>query len=95
MFKDYRPLLFFTTIAMCLLCCSLGLLIPVLFDYFDTGLVMRFPTLIVSGFIALASLLSFSSGLVLDTISKKEHQNFEIQMNIMEMISNEKDERNI
>lgn len=95
MFKDYRPMMFFSIIATFLMLGSLALFVPVLIEYMDSGLVRRFPTMIISGFVALASLLSFACGLILDTISKKEHQNFEIQMNIMEMLSNEKNNRNM
>lgn len=95
MFKDYRPMMFFSIIATLLMLGSLALFVPVLIEYMDSGLVRRFPTMIISGFVALASLLSFACGLILDTISKKEHQNFEIQMNIMEMLSNEKNNRNM
>ena len=90
MFKDYKPMFFFSIIGTILMGVAAGLFVPVLLEYLDTGLVNRFPTMIVSGFVAISSLLSFTCGLILDTISKKEHQNFEIQMNIMEMISNDK-----
>ena len=53
--------------------------IPVLTEYFNTGLVPRIPTLIVSGFFAMSALLSLFCGLVLDTIKQKNRQDFEFQ----------------
>lgn len=78
--KEYRPLLFFTCFSVILLLMSIGLLIPVLIDYANTGLVERFPTLIVAGFMAILAFLFFSTGLILDVVMKKEKQQFEIDL---------------
>ena len=77
LFKNYRPLSFFSFIAMLLTLVSLGMFLPVLMIYFHTGLVPNFPTLIVSGFIFLSGLLSFFSGLILSTIVQKHRQDYE------------------
>lgn len=84
--KTYKPLQFFGWIAIILFLFAMILFVPVFSEYLASGLVLRFPTLIVSGFIALAALLSMTCGLILDTIMKKERQNFEIQMNILELL---------
>lgn len=89
--KDYRPLPFFGAIALALVVVALVLFIPILIEYNETGLVLRFPTLIVSGFIAVASFVIFGVGLVLDTQGKKSRQTFEIQMNILSAIHNAKE----
>lgn len=81
LFRDYKPLVFFTAIfALCLLV-ALGMDIPVLFEYARTGLVPRFPTLIVSGVIATIGVMFFFCGVVLDVIAKKHRQLFELMMN--------------
>ncbi len=49
------------------------------------GLVSRFPTLISSGFLVLAALLSFFSGLILDTIAQKSRQEFEHRLQVADM----------
>src|SRR3712207_3469030 len=49
--RDYRPLLFFSTVALFLVLVGAGLLVPVFINYFETGLVPRFPTLIVGCFV--------------------------------------------
>lgn len=86
--KDYKPLPFFCAIAALLFIISLVMFIPVMAEYNITGLVPRIPTLIVSGFVMIASLLVFAVGLVLDTQGKKSRQSFEIQMNILASIHN-------
>lgn len=80
LFKDYRPLLFFGLVAVLLLGVSLILFIPILVEYMRIGLVPRFPTLITSGFLAIAGLLSFFTGLCLDTIGSNNRKNFELRM---------------
>lgn len=80
LFKDYRPLLFFGIVAAVLFGISLVLLIPILAEFFRTGLVPRFPTLITSGFLAIAALLSFFTGLCLDTIGSNDRKNFELRL---------------
>ena len=86
LFKDYRPLLVFWSLACLLAVISLGLFLPVLGEYMSSGLVPRFPSLIVSGFCMLAALLSFISGLILDCQRKRARQTFEIQLNMLSML---------
>lgn len=69
LYKNYKPLGFFSFLASFLLFLSVVLFVPVLVTYVQTGYVPRFPTLIASGFIALAALQSFFSGMILDTIA--------------------------
>ena len=80
LFKDYRPLLFFGIVAAVLFGVSLILFIPILVEYMRIGLVPRFPTLITSGFLAIAGLLSFFTGLCLDTIGSNDRKNFELRL---------------
>lgn len=90
--KDYRPLPFFSMISAILLLVSIILFIPIAAEFKATGLVPRFPTLIVSGFIAIAAIQVFGVGLILDTQGKKSRQSFEIQMNILMMMNSEEKE---
>ena len=83
LFKDYRPLPFFGLIAAVLVLLAAGFFIPVLAEYIHTGLVTRFPTLFVCCFVALAGLLSFACGLILDTENKAARQQFELNLNII------------
>lgn len=62
LFQTYRPLAFFGTVAAILMVLAIGFFIPVWITYADTGMVPNFPTLIVCGFVALASIQSFFAG---------------------------------
>lgn len=86
--KDYKPLQFFSAIALLLAVYAALLFTPILLEFTRTGLVPRFPTLIVSGFSALSSILLFCCGLILHTESKRNRQNFEIQLNVIELLWN-------
>lgn len=80
MVKNYRPFAFFAVLALALFLIALGLFVPVLIDFFRTHLVPRYPTLIVSGFMAVAALQSFFGGLILDNICRKNRQDFEMRL---------------
>lgn len=80
LFKNYKPFAFFGLISLALLILSSLFMIPVLVEYAKTGLVPRFPTLIVCGITLLASLLLFISGLILSTLQEKDKRDFEFQL---------------
>lgn len=88
LFKDYKPLKFFGAFSLILGFVSLLLFIPVFLEFLKTGLVPRFPTLIVSVVMMLAAFLSFVCGLILDTHAKNNRKNLEVQMNIIKMLLN-------
>ncbi len=81
LFKTYKPRAFFGLIAVALAAVSVVMMVPVLLEYFSTGLVPRFPTLIVSGFIALAAIQSFFSGMILEEMTWKDRRDFEYRYN--------------
>lgn len=84
LFRTYRPMAFFGIIAFVLMLISAGFFILVLVSYFKTGLVEKFPTLIVCGFVALSAIQSFFTGVMLNTIYAKNRQDFEIDLyNVM------------
>ena len=78
LFKNYKPLGFFSVIAMLVAALGLGFFIPVLIDFIKTGLVAKIPTLISCVMCFLISILSFFSGMILDTIKQKNRQDFEM-----------------
>lgn len=78
LFKEYRPLLFFSLFSIMCLILSIILFIPVFVAYLKTGLVLKFPTLIVSGVLLTLSLIFFITGLILDSIKTKYNQLTEI-----------------
>jgi glycosyltransferase involved in cell wall biosynthesis len=81
LFRDYKPLIFFGTIALIFILFALGMFVPILVDYAQTGLVPRFPTLFVSVGAFLLGFMFFFCGLVLEVLVKKHRQLFEILMN--------------
>ena len=88
LFKEYRPGLFFNTISFMFLLLSLLMGIPVVFEYFKTGLVPKFPTLIVSCIFLVISLLLLTVGIVLQVIVKKDRQMYELYLNMLEINKN-------
>ena len=77
LFKEYKPTIFFSIFGLLFLAVALIFGIPVFIDYFKTGLVARFPTLIFSGFMLMISVLSFMCGIILEVVVKKHRQLFE------------------
>lgn len=85
LFKEYKPFVFFSTVSVIFWIAAILLFIPVVCEYLKTGLVLKFPTLIVSGVIATIALLMWTSGIILEVIAKKHKQDFEIFMNMMNL----------
>lgn len=86
LFKDYKPFAFFNVLAVIIFIVSLVMGIPVVAEFVKTGLVPRFPTLIVACIFLVISLLLFIAGIILQVIVNKNRQTFEILMNQMIMI---------
>ena len=80
LFRNYKPMAFFGAISLVLAVLGIGFMIPVLMDYARTGLVDRFPTLIVCGFVLMTAIISFFSGMILQTIAHKNRQDFEMEL---------------
>ncbi len=80
LYKNNKPFGFFGIIALVLAVIAGLLFFPVLSEYLHTGLVRRFPTLIVSGFVAIGAIQSFFSGLILETLHEKDRHDFEMEL---------------
>ena len=81
LYKNYRPLRFFGAFFLVLVLAALLLMVPVLSVYLETGLVPRFPTLIVCGFMVLAGILSLFAGMILEVMADKDRRDFEYRLN--------------
>lgn len=81
LFKEYKPAFFFNIFASLFLIASLILGIPPFVEYFNTGLVTKFPSLIVAGVFLTISLLLWICGIILQVIVKKHKQLYELIMN--------------
>jgi len=86
LYKNYRPMEFFGGLSVCLFVIAALMFFPILLKFFRTGLVPNFPTLIVSGFVALTAIISWFSGMILTSIVEKDRQQFEYHLNLMEVI---------
>ena len=78
LFKDYKPMMFFGWLSLLFFVLSVCFGAPVFVEYFETGLVERFPTLIFAGFLMMAALLMLVCGLILEVIVTKYRQLFEL-----------------
>lgn len=81
LYKNYKPLGFFGLLSLICAALSVGFFIPVLMEYLNTGLVEKFPTLIVCGIVLVISLLLFTTGLILSALRAKERREFEFKLN--------------
>ncbi len=87
LYRVYKPFSFFAIIAAVLLAIAALLFIPILVTYFQSGLVPRMPTLVVSGFIVIAAIQVFSCGLMLNNLTQKSRQDFELRRTMLHQIS--------
>ncbi len=83
LYKDYKPLGFFTLFACLLALFSVAFFIPVFVEYWKTGMVLKFPTLIVCGFVMMAAIQSFFAGLILSNMALKNRRDFEYRYNLV------------
>lgn len=80
LFKDYRPLKFFSLIALLFAAIGLALGIPIIIEYLRTGLVPRFPTAMLAASFMFLCGLSLATGLILDSVAKVEKKQWELQV---------------
>ena len=78
LFKEYKPTVFFSLVGTILLILALIFGIPVFNEFFKTGLVPRFPTLIFSLVLLLIAILMYITGIILEVVAKKNKQIFEL-----------------
>jgi hypothetical protein len=81
LYRNYKPLGFFGALCVLLLLLAGVLMIPVVVEYFRTGLVPRFPTLIACGFMVMAGIQSFFAGMILNVLTAKDRRDFEYRLN--------------
>jgi len=81
LFRYYQPLYFFSVCASVFILLSVILFVPIFIEYFETGLVPRFPTLFISCTLLIVALLLWICGLILEVVVNKHKQLFELMMN--------------
>ena len=80
LYREYKPLSFFSILSALFIVVAAALFIPVLYEYLYTGLVLRFPTLIVSCILGVVGILLWICGLILDVVVKKSKQMYELML---------------
>lgn len=83
LFREYKPFQFFLSVATVLWLVAIGFFAPVFIEYLHTGVVMKFPTVIVCGVTATIGALMWICGIILDVIVKKHRQLYELMLNQM------------
>lgn len=80
LFKDYRPLAFFGWAALLLVLLGIVVGVPVVADFFATGLVPKVPSAILAIALVICGALSFTAGIILDTVAKSHRKQWEIDV---------------
>jgi len=80
LYKNYKPMQFFGALCLLLVAAAMVFMFPILGEYLRTGLVPRFPTLIVCGFMVLAGIQSFFAGMILEVMAAKDKRDFEYHL---------------
>lgn len=80
LYRNYKPINFFSVIALLLTVIVAIFFVPILVTYARTGLVPDFPTLIVCGFVEMAALMSLFAGVILQSLRQKDRQQFEMNL---------------
>lgn len=84
LYRNYKPFGFFLIFSTVLALISIFFLAPIVTEYWRTGLVPRFPTLIVCCFIMLSAVQSFFAGVILSTLAVNNRREFEMQLNMLQ-----------
>lgn len=79
-FRIYRPLQFFAAMAFVMAVVSTGFFIPIFTNFIKTHQVPNVPTLVVCGFVMLAAIQAFFSGMILNAMRQRERQDFELRL---------------
>lgn len=90
LFKDYKPLSFFSWVTLIFLVLGLIAGIPVIAEYAATGLVPRMPTVMLAAALVIIAMLTFACGLILDTVVKASRKRYELSvMRVYDQIARE------
>jgi glycosyltransferase involved in cell wall biosynthesis len=79
-FKDYKPLSFFSLLSFIFFTLSIIIGLPVITEFLDTSIVTKIPSAILAVGIMLISILALFSGFILDTIVKQHRENYELHL---------------
>ena len=80
LFRDYRPMAFFGWLGVFLAAVGLGFGVPVIGEYLDTGYVSKLPSSVLAVALMLIAALSWTAGLILDTVAKSHRRQWEMSV---------------
>ena len=78
LFKNYKPLTFFSIISVLFILIGLLVGIPTIVEYFETGFVSKFPSAVLATGLILIGVLNFITGVILDTVVTHSRMNYEL-----------------
>ncbi|MGE6832153.1 glycosyltransferase family 2 protein [Priestia megaterium] len=81
LFKEYKPLQFFSVWTVLFIVAGLAVGAPVLYEFFDTGFITKVPSSILATGLMVLGVLSFVCGLILDTIASLNRKQYELELN--------------
>ncbi|MED5247397.1 MULTISPECIES: glycosyltransferase family 2 protein [Priestia] len=81
LFKEYKPLQFFSIWTVLFIVAGLAVGAPVLYEFFDTGFITKVPSSILATGLMVLGVLSFVCGLILDTIASLNRKQYELELN--------------
>jgi hypothetical protein len=82
LFKDFRPLLFFSSLSLVSLIVGISVGIPVITEFVRTSFITKLPSAVLASALILVSILLLTSGFILDTLVKQNKQNYELFLNM-------------
>ncbi|MDO4290357.1 MAG: glycosyltransferase family 2 protein [Eggerthellaceae bacterium] len=80
LFKDCKPLAFFGWLALLFLVLGLVAGVPVIAEFAATGLVSKMPSAVLAVALVICGALSFTAGLILDTVAKTNRKSWELEV---------------
>ena len=80
LYRNYKPFAFFFFFSAILGILGVAFFVPVFATFIKTGQVLKFPTLIVCGFVILGAIQSFFAGMILQNMLQKNRQDFEMEL---------------
>ncbi|HFI0326817.1 TPA: glycosyltransferase family 2 protein [Streptococcus suis] len=80
LFKDYKPLIFFTLLTIIFFILGLVAGIPVIGEFAETGLIEKLPSAVLATGLMILSALSFVAGFILDTVVRQQRMQYELKV---------------
>lgn len=80
LFKDYKPLIFFSILTFLFFVLGLIVGIPVISEFARTGMIDKVPSAVLATGFMILSALSFVAGFILDTVVRQNRMQYELKV---------------